>query len=79
MLWAALQLRSERDSLLVATATNSMEMEMQAEAGEVAPAPGALASFRGCCLPVEPSGCSVVVHDTRGKSRLWPAADRDCL
>ena len=36
MLWAALQLRSERDSLLVATATNSMEMEMQAEAGEVA-------------------------------------------
>ena len=36
LLWAALQLRSERDSLLVATATNSMEMEMQAEAGEVA-------------------------------------------
>ena len=36
MLWAALQLRGERDSLLVATATNSMEMELQAEAGEVA-------------------------------------------
>ena len=33
---------------------------------------GHLASFRGCCLPVEPAGRSVVVHHTRGKSRLRP-------
>ena len=55
------------------------------EAGEVAPVPGARGAGAGRpargpprqlpgvgCLPGEPTGRSVVVHDTRGKSRLRP-------